>query len=219
MSKDMLGIVVRKLVTLPLDVLGIVCDLLEKLADPEWVSATKRFLRKENPWPELQKAASRLLVLVKEIEQPAIAAFSPLEKFRVTSEKDRKTTSVVIGCIDPNLHTLMESRGIEPGRDAETFRINFLAATSSFASIFVELGEKAKTTFGRVWQMIEKQGHGQEGDLLVNGYANFFPIEGTDQVLSCIWHPDFRYWYFYGYPISYSREWSAGRRWVSLADS
>ncbi|MBI4119069.1 MAG: hypothetical protein HY452_02295, partial [Parcubacteria group bacterium] len=46
----MLGIAVRKLVTLPGSTLGIVCDLLEKLSDPEWVEATKKFLRKENPW-------------------------------------------------------------------------------------------------------------------------------------------------------------------------
>ena len=54
MSKDMLGIAIRKLVTLPNNVLGIVCDLLEKLIDPEWVMALKKFLRKENPWPEHQ---------------------------------------------------------------------------------------------------------------------------------------------------------------------
>lgn len=54
MSKDMLGIAIRKLVTLPNNVLGIVCDLLEKLSDPEWVMALKKFLRKENPWPEHQ---------------------------------------------------------------------------------------------------------------------------------------------------------------------
>jgi len=50
MSKDMLGVAVRKLVTLPIQVLGVVCDLLEKLSDPKWVEATKKFLRKENPW-------------------------------------------------------------------------------------------------------------------------------------------------------------------------
>ncbi len=50
MSQDMLGIAVRRLVTLPTEILGIVCDLLEKLSNPEWVQATKRFLRKENPW-------------------------------------------------------------------------------------------------------------------------------------------------------------------------
>jgi len=50
-QKDMLGVAVRKLVTLSASVLGVVCDLLEKLADQEWVEATKKFLRKENPWP------------------------------------------------------------------------------------------------------------------------------------------------------------------------
>ncbi len=54
MSKDMLGTTVRKLVTLPNTTLGIVCDLLEKLADQEWVEATKKFLRKENSWPVLE---------------------------------------------------------------------------------------------------------------------------------------------------------------------
>lgn len=49
-SNDMLGIAVRKLVTQPNYLLGLVCDLLEKLADPQWVDATKKFLRKENPW-------------------------------------------------------------------------------------------------------------------------------------------------------------------------
>jgi hypothetical protein len=53
-AKDMLGVAVRKLVTLPGAVLGIVCDLLEKCSDPEWVEATKRFLRKEEPWPKPQ---------------------------------------------------------------------------------------------------------------------------------------------------------------------
>lgn len=57
MPKDMLGIAVRKLVTLQPGVLGVVCDLLEKLSDKDWVIATKRFLRRENPWPEEAKKA------------------------------------------------------------------------------------------------------------------------------------------------------------------
>tara|TARA_Y100000310_G_scaffold31967_1_gene30312 strand:+ start:22595 stop:23299 length:705 start_codon:yes stop_codon:yes gene_type:complete len=52
MSKDMLGVAVRKLVTLPDSTLGTVCDHLEKMADPEWVEATKKFLRKEEAWPK-----------------------------------------------------------------------------------------------------------------------------------------------------------------------
>ena len=50
MSKDMLGSAVQELVALPSETLGLACDLLGKLADPAWVRAAKRFLRKENPW-------------------------------------------------------------------------------------------------------------------------------------------------------------------------
>ena len=50
MSKDMLGVAVQKLVVLPSEALGLVCDFLEKMSDPEWVVAGKKFLRKENPW-------------------------------------------------------------------------------------------------------------------------------------------------------------------------
>lgn len=53
MSKDMLGIAVRKLVTLPSQILGIVCDLLEKISDPEWVEELKKFLRKEPCWSRI----------------------------------------------------------------------------------------------------------------------------------------------------------------------
>lgn len=46
MSKDMLGIA---------EVKGVIADLLEKLGGPngeEWLSASKRFLRKEELWPK-----------------------------------------------------------------------------------------------------------------------------------------------------------------------
>jgi hypothetical protein len=52
MSSDMLGGIIRKLVTLSVETHGVVIDLLTKLEDPTWLAATKRFLRKENPWPE-----------------------------------------------------------------------------------------------------------------------------------------------------------------------
>ena len=63
MSKDMLGIAVRKLVTMPSQVLGLVCDLLEKLSDEEWITAAKKFLRKENPWPEIKFSIWRTLTI------------------------------------------------------------------------------------------------------------------------------------------------------------
>ena len=61
----MLGIAVRKLVTLPSSTLGLVCDLLEKLSDEEWVVSTKRFLRKENPWEAITAPDFRVWKTIK----------------------------------------------------------------------------------------------------------------------------------------------------------
>lgn len=83
MSKDMLGVAVRKLVTLPGHVLGIVCDLLEKLVDPEWVEATKRFLRKEEPWPKL---AERVFPVWKTVK---LGVHKTLEAYKDALESNR----------------------------------------------------------------------------------------------------------------------------------
>ena len=53
MSNDMLGQIVRKLVQLPAVMLGMLCDLLEKLSGPNgqvWSGELGRFLRRENPF-------------------------------------------------------------------------------------------------------------------------------------------------------------------------
>ena len=55
MYHDMLGQIVQKLVAVREDALGAIYDLLEKLSDPEWITALKKFLRKENPWPERRR--------------------------------------------------------------------------------------------------------------------------------------------------------------------
>ncbi|MBI1975526.1 MAG: hypothetical protein HYS59_00815 [Candidatus Vogelbacteria bacterium] len=61
MSDDMLGRIVRILVTLPMDILGTVYDLLQKVfgseeARKEWQEPLRKFLRKENPWPTAASA-------------------------------------------------------------------------------------------------------------------------------------------------------------------
>jgi hypothetical protein len=51
--KDMLGALVRKIIDLPLEMLGALCDLVEKLsgeASQKWFTELKKFLRKEKCW-------------------------------------------------------------------------------------------------------------------------------------------------------------------------
>jgi hypothetical protein len=53
MAKDMLGQVVRKIADLPLEMVRVIYDLVEKLAGEagqEWFAELKKFLRKKNCW-------------------------------------------------------------------------------------------------------------------------------------------------------------------------
>ena len=57
MSKDdMLGKLIKLIIGLPVEVIGTLYDLAEKLGGKKegkiWLAALKRFLRKENPWEE-----------------------------------------------------------------------------------------------------------------------------------------------------------------------
>ena len=216
MSEDMLREVVRELP-------GLLQDFLKKVfgeKGKEWLDAFKRFLRKENPWPKTigSKPATqtpRLLKFVKSIELPAIGEFSPKDYFKVIPQEDRGTADVIIGYIHPNLQSLLYSAGIEPAKNAETLRIRCLLVPSVDGPILANLGKKAKTTFGRMWQMMEKQGRGQEGDLLVNGCANIFYIEGTAWAVFCYWLASGGDWDVGADPVTYPGRWSDGRHVVS----
>jgi hypothetical protein len=220
MSKDMLGVAVKKLVTLPDNVLGIVCDLLEKLSDPEWVEALKKFLRKENPWAEVKKVASNLLAFVKEVTLPAVRAFKPADHLVVTPDKQRKNAKVVVGYISDNAKEVMRGLVEPEAADEVKLRIHQLREASVDGPIIAELGgeEVVTTSFARMWQMTEKQGHGEEGDLLVNGYANIFYIrdaKGVLWVVYCFWRASRGYWRFRAHSVAPPDAWYAGSQVVS----
>lgn len=62
MSSDMLGDLIRILVTVPTGMLAVVYDLMQKLTGADgasWFATLKRFLRKENPWPSWPVVVSR----------------------------------------------------------------------------------------------------------------------------------------------------------------
>jgi hypothetical protein len=74
--KDMLGAVVRKIADLPLEMLGTICDLAEKMAGEagqEWLAELKKFLRKEKSWVG-GEAKEIFLQLISDGEDLAIDA-------------------------------------------------------------------------------------------------------------------------------------------------
>ncbi len=134
MSKDMLGIAVRKLVTLQSSVLGVVCDLLEKLADEEWVTATKRFLRKENPWVGASGVVIPLLTFVRKVRidaQPSVT----------TSENYFWEARISLMDYSFRIHFL---RLEIPSTEEVELSVYRLEVTSVDGSIIEELGGKEK---------------------------------------------------------------------------
>jgi len=158
MAKDMLGTAVRKLVTLPAATLGIVCDLLEKLADQEWVAALKQFLRKENPW-----VATGLLEDAGTITIPAVPAFDVSARFHEMTEKERKTAEVPIGWMGDDAKRLVKGL-IEPEAQDASLTIYRLRKASVDGPIITELrGERDEqailTTWSQMYEMMKTQGH------------------------------------------------------------
>lgn len=193
------------------EVLGLLKDLITKLLGnkgKEWLEALKKFLRKENPW------LIAMLQFVKIIELPAIGTFKPEDHIKVTPARECKTAKVVVAYVSDNIKALIKGRS-EPDEKKAGIRIHKLCKASIDALILAELGENVKMGFNRVFQMLEKQGHGQEGDLLVDGRANIFYIEGTDWAVFCRWSSDLGGWSFGGDLILRLCTWDAGSQVVS----
>lgn len=216
MTKDMLGTVVRKLVALPAATLGVVCDLLGKLTNEEWVAATKRFLRKENPWEDVRKTASSLLEFVGTAAVPAIPTFRAKEHF-----KDDRSGPVAIGYIGDNFRdAFLAGEGIvEDAVPEAALRIHELVKTSVDGPITAELGNSvAETTLGQMYEMMKAQGHGKKGNLLTNGYANIFYVRGQGNVLwtvDCNWLSSHQCWSVDADLVTYPKAWGAGAQIVS----
>ena len=221
MARDMLGIM-EKLVALPRRHYGTAYDFLEKLVDPEWDGAAKRFLRKENPWPEIQKVTSSLLRFVEEVKPLAIKEFLAKDHFKVG-----EVEGVKIGYLGDSFKRAFfgTDQCRAEGEVAEaTLRIHQLKKASVDSPIIAELGgeEIIETTLGQMFEIMKAQGHGQKGNLLVNGYANIFYIRSSDGVLwavYCGWVSDYGCWGVSADSVTAPREWDAGSRVVSRDSS
>jgi len=201
---------------------GPLKDFLRKRKkDPKWDKAFELMLRGGNPGAEktdIKSMVSGLFEVVKKVKLTELDEFRPADKFvAMSDEKDRAKALVSIGYVDPDLQPLMNKIGVESARGPQILTIRRTLKVATFGQMLPELPKRAKkVSMGQVWQMIEKQGQGQEGDLLVNGWANFFLLEEDPSVvLICDWDPGYRDWRFGLDPASYSGRWRDGRQFLS----
>jgi len=152
---------------------------------------------------------SALLKPIGTTSLPALLAFNAEEKFQLGT-----TDGVKIWGVGPNFKTHFLDKK-EKDAPAVELRIHQLRRSSKDPSIIKALGgiKIVETTLGQMWEMVKKQGTGQTGDLLVNGWANIFYIKDDDGILwavRCRWRGSG--WGVEARSVSDPDDWTAGSR-------
>jgi len=222
MSKDILGSLVRVLVTVPEDRLGLVKDIANKLAGDdggEWERQGKLYLRKEPCWTNGQatqvaepEPVPSILELVSTIMVPATTGkFVAKEKFVLDTGSKAK---VKISYLGDNFKAWFGDKTEDPITE-QTLRYHKLRKASVDGPIITELGgeAKAETTLTEMFSLMEKQGEGEKGALLNNGWWNIFYIRDQNGVLRAVfvgWLVDG--WLVGAFEVTDPGRWSVGGR-------
>ncbi len=168
----------------------------------------------------IKRFQSGELVLVERTDPRAIAMVlnferkvSVVSRRFITSESFTKSnTKVKFGYIDEKIVKIFgKSQDVPAGELA----MNTLLESTHDPEIMVALGPQSKRfiKLGQVYQLIEEQGHGQAGPLLVNGYANIAYIldeNGAPWAVYAYWYPDCGDWDVNVYSVASLSEWRAG---------
>ncbi|MBI2062327.1 MAG: hypothetical protein HYT64_01390 [Candidatus Yanofskybacteria bacterium] len=136
----------------------------------------------------------------------------------VTGESFTKSNpKVKFGYIDEKVIKLFgKSQDVPAGELA----VNTLLVPKHDPEIMVALGPQSKRfiKLGQFYQLIEAQGHGQEGPLLVNGRVNIAYIldeNGAPWAVRADWGLYYGDWVVYVSSVADLREWRAGRQVLS----
>jgi len=220
MKKDMLGAVVRKVVDIPVEMLGVIYDLAEKLlgeSGQEWLVELKRFLRKENCWTD--EIVKTILEFVGTVAVTLTAGkFIAKDNFVVNVNKNAR---VKISYLGDNFRENFLGK-IENLVGDISLAYHNLKESSRDIPIISELGgeELVETVLGVVFSLMCQQPNGEDGVLLNNGYANIFYVRDKSRVL---WTVRVRWigggWFVDAGSVGYPYGWGGGGRVFSCNPS
>ncbi len=157
---------------------------------------------------------NHLLELIKRVQLPAVEAFSARSCFVITRNTPDDVKLGWVG--DDFARVFLNDAGPnEIDVPASEHRIHRLLKWLQDEPIIVKLGgeQVAETHLAHMWEMMKRQGQGQQGDLLVNGYANIFYIRasyGTCWAVDCYWNSNLQYWHVGARSDTGARVWVDG---------
>lgn len=182
MSKDMLGPVVRGLVNVPREAHGTLIDLFEKLAGQKG----EAWLENLNELKKLLRKGCVAKPTYKVLRPVAPKSTEP-RPFKANETFFSKSSGVKMVPHGSNFTAWFTGKAEEniPTGDLVPFVLTEYAYDNE---IVANLGgeEKAETTLGEIWRLLERQANGEEGVLLTNGYANIFYVRDVNGVLRAV---------------------------------
>jgi hypothetical protein len=152
-----------------------------------------------------------ILDFVTAVSLPAEPRFVAREKFVVNTSDSAEVKIVFIwDGFAPFLDAVEEQVA-----EAE-IAVHKLEKDSLDKSILEELGDKARITLSQFYAMLLRQGNGQPGALLTNGYANIAYIEGFEKlVVYAYWNAGSGGWSVSAYSVTNPRGWGTGGQVLS----
>ena len=161
------------------------------------------------------KSKTMLLELVGTTSVPATTSkFVAKDKFVINTKRNAPVKISYLG--DNFTEWFFSGSGkTEDPITEQTLRYHKLRQSSVDGPIIAELGgaEKSETTLSEMFALMEKQGNGEDGVLLNNGYANIFYIKDRNGVLCTVivyWRDGG--WNVYAFPVENPGRWHVGRR-------
>lgn len=185
----MLSKALREFTTGPLK--QLIVNLGGKDGD-QWEEELKKFLRKEPCWSKghvtqatQPKPTPSILELISTVVVPTTTSnLVAKEKFVRDTGRRAKVKISYLG-VNFTEWFLSGNGKTEDPISEQTIRYHKLRKPSVDGPIIAELGgeEKSETTLFEMFALMEKQGKGEDGVLLNNGYANIFYIRDRAGVL------------------------------------
>ncbi|MEX2405065.1 MAG: hypothetical protein WD579_00515 [Candidatus Paceibacterota bacterium] len=170
----------------------------------------RRILSDEIQFQLVEPEKPRILEFFSTTTARGAKEFIAKDNFR----EGKETDGVSIIWLGSNFKSHFLGKIEENVEDTE-LKIHRLREYSRDIPIIHELGgeEIVETSLSHLWSLLKRQGQGEDGDLLTNGYANIFYIRDSQGVLwavRALWFSGRRGWYVEAYSIEYPSRWDGG---------